>query len=48
MKPIDYLRFAPAIIFCVASVVGWLLDKPDFDKIAFVGIGCFLFALGKD
>lgn len=45
MKPIDYLRFVPATIFCTASVVGWLLGKPDYEGFVMAGIGCYFVAL---
>lgn len=47
MKPIDYVLFAPAIIFCIASVVGWLLGKPGFEKFAMAGIGLYLVTLAE-
>jgi len=45
MKMIDFLRFSPAIIFCVASVAGWLLGKDGTLGFALAGVFCYLVAL---
>jgi hypothetical protein len=48
MKQINYLRYAPAIIFCLGSVIGWLLGKDGSGGVAYLGVACFVFATWSD